>query len=342
MLIGFFCSVLGLALGFYGSEKIFSEETLPVPAGASERLQQVIGQAGLPSVATRKVLVPGSEDQWRTAARLHADNQPESIAQLSARLAVDHQPDLMDGVAVHWLQPGTADPDRRLFVYLHDGAYVFGAGEAGISEAVVIAARTGLLTVAIDYRMPPDHPHPTALEDVEAVYRGLLRSRKASQLAMGGTSAGGGLTLAAMHHLKGLGLPLPGALFLGTPWADLSKTGDTLHTLEGVDRILVTYEGLLAEASLLYAGGVDLQDPLLSPVYGEFAGFPPAYLVTGTRDLFLSDTARVHRKFRAAGIEADLNVYEGLSHAEYKFIEGSREHDAIYGELKAFLSRHLH
>ena len=66
----------------------------------------------------------------------------------------------MDGVAVHWLQPGTADSDRRLFVYLHDGAYVFGAGEAGISEAVVIAARTGLLTVAIDYRMPPDHPHP--------------------------------------------------------------------------------------------------------------------------------------------------------------------------------------
>ena len=124
MLIGLFCSVLGLALGFYGSEKIFSEETLPVPAGASEQLQQVIGQVGLPSVATRKLLVPRSEDQWRTAARLHADNQPESIAQLSARLAVDHQPDVMDGVAVHWLQPGTADPDRRLFVYLHDGAYV--------------------------------------------------------------------------------------------------------------------------------------------------------------------------------------------------------------------------
>ena len=130
MLIGFFCSVLGLALGFYGSEKIFSEETLPVPAGASERLQQVIGQAGLPSVATRKLLVPRSEDQWRTAARLHADNQPESIAQLSARLAVDHQPDVKDGVAVHWLQPGLCrpSPDPSCYLLHTESGYRPGTG----------------------------------------------------------------------------------------------------------------------------------------------------------------------------------------------------------------------
>ncbi len=79
--------------------------------------------------------------------------------------------------------------------------------------------------------------------------------------------------------------------------------------------------------------------PLISPVYGDFKGFPPTYLVTGTRDLFLSDTVRVHRKMRVAGVVADLNVYEGISHGEY--IVDSPESQQVYGELRTFLLRHL-
>jgi acetyl esterase/lipase len=76
-------------------------------------------------------------------------------------------------------------------------------------------------------------------------------------------------------------------------------------------------------------------------VYGDFEGFPPTYLVTGTRDLFLSDVARTHRKLRTAGVVADLNVYEGVSHGEYAFIIDSPESQQAYGELGAFLSKHL-
>jgi monoterpene epsilon-lactone hydrolase len=126
-------------------------------------------------------------------------------------------------------------------------------------------------------------------------------------------------------------------LYLGTPWADLTKTGDTLYTNEGIDRVLVSYDGMLSAAAQLYAHGADLTDPLLSPVYGEFKGFPPTYLVTGTRDLFLSDTARVHRKLRVAGVAADLNVHEGISHAEYAFVAGSPEWLQTYTELAEFL-----
>ena len=138
-----------------------------------------------------------------------------------------------------------------------------------------------------------------------------------------------------------MGLDLPGALWAGTPWADLSKTGDSLFTNEGVDRSLVTYDGLLEGAAKLYAGGQDLKTPLISPVYGHFEGFPPTSLVTGTRDLFLSDTARVHRKLRVAGVAADLNVYEAVSHAEYASMLGSPESEQVYGELGEFLRRHL-
>lgn len=160
-------------------------------------------------------------------------------------------------------------------------------------------------------------------------------------MGMGGTSAGGGLTLAAVHYFKSQSLPVPAALYLGTPWADLTKTSDTLYTNAGVDRILVTYDGLLAAAATLYANGEDLKNPLLSPLYGDFDGFPPTYLVSGTRDMLLSDTVRVHRKLRVAGIDADLNVYEGLSHAEYAIVLGSPEWQQTYGELAEFLAKYL-
>ena len=144
--------------------------------------------------------------------------------------------------------------------------------------------------------------------------RGLLEEHAAKTIGLGGTSAGGGLALASVQRLKELGLDLPGALWAGTPWSDLTKTGDSQYTNEGIDRSLVAYEGVLETCARLYAGGQDLKMPLLSPVYGSFDGFPPTYLVTGTRDLFLSDTVRVHRKLRSAGVVADLNVYEGMSH----------------------------
>jgi acetyl esterase/lipase len=145
--------------------------------------------------------------------------------------------------------------------------------------------------------------------------------------------------MASIHRFMELGLETPGALWAGTPWADLTKTGDSLFTNEGIDRALVSYHGLLEGAANLYAAGRDLRTPLISPVYGDFDGFPPTYLVTGTRDLFLSDVIRVHRKMRVAGVVADLNVYEGISHGEYTL--DSSEMDQVFGELGEFLLRHL-
>ena len=189
--------------------------------------------------------------------------------------------------------------------------------------------------------MPPDHPHPGAVDDVQRVYSELLKRYLANAIVMGGTSAGGGLTLAAVHRLKAAGLPVPAALHLGTPWADLTKSGDSLYTLEGIDRNLGTYDGILGEAAMLYAGDTPLTNPLLSPIYGDFSGFPPSYLVTGTRDLFLSDTVRVAQKMRAAGVEVQLNVFEVLSHAEYVTANDSPQHRQVYQGLTKFMTKHL-
>ena len=316
--------------------------TLTAPQGASPALRDAVAQTPTPPVMERKAVRPETAEEW-TALAAQFPNQTDLEA-LAMQANVVIEAGEIGGVASYRVSPkgGARAPHAsHVFLYIHGGAYVFGGGDAAVPEAAVISAFAGIPSVAVDYRMPPDHPFPAAVDDVVSVYRELLKDHAPGEIAIGGTSAGGGLSLAAIHQFKALELPVPGAVYLGTPWADLTDTSDSLHTLEGIDRILVTYDGMLASAARLYAAGTPLTDPLISPVYGDFTGFPPTYLVTGTRDMLLSDTARVHRKLKAAGVVADLNVYEGLSHAEYMMLVGSPENLQTYGELAQFLAAHL-
>lgn len=160
-------------------------------------------------------------------------------------------------------------------------------------------------------------------------------------MAMGGSSAGGAITLSAVQRIIELGVDVPGALFIGTPGSDLSKTGDSYYTNEAVDRNLLAHDGVVDAMIQLYAGGIELTDPRVSPVYGSFDGFPPTMLVSGTRDLLLSNTVRTHIKLREAGTKADLLVYEGMSHADY-LIEGvTSEGQHFMAELDRFFTKHL-
>ena len=339
-------AVLGvLAFGAQGEEAVWEigPRSLAPPAAASAALREAVAQTPTPTLEGRASMQPRTAEEWRALAASFA-SAPVDLDAIASAAGVTIEADRIADVAVYRVTPagGARSPhEKHVFLYVHGGAYVFGGGPAAVSEAVVISAMAGIPSVAIDYRMPPDHPFPAAVDDMEAVYRQLLDTYQPEGIAIGGTSAGGGLTLAAVHRFKSVGLAVPGALYLGTPWADLTDASDSLHTNEGIDRILVTYDGMLASAAKLYAGDTELTHTLISPVYGDFTGFPPTYLVTGTRDMLLSDTARVHRKLRTAGVVADLNVYEGLSHAEYAFLVGSPEYQQTYGELAQFLAKHL-
>lgn len=317
--------------------------TLPVPAGGSEALRRSLANTPAPDVEKHIQSAPTTAEQWSQMIAQYAAGGAQGALSLAKAWSVTVTEGEMAGVVVRTVTPAEleAGNENRLFVHVHGGAYVFGGGPASAIEAIVIAQHAKMPVLSIDYRMPPDHPFPAAVDDVVAVWRELLKNHPAASMALGGTSAGGGLALASTLKLRELGLPLPGAIFAGTPWADLTKTGDSQFTNEGIDRTLVTYDGVLEGAAKLYAGQEDLKTPLISPVYGDFEGFPPTYLVTGTRDLFLSDTARVHRKLRVAGVTAELNVYEGLSHAGYAFELRAPESQQVYGELASFLDEHL-
>lgn len=175
-----------------------------------------------------------------------------------------------------------------------------------------------------------------------AVWREVIKDQDAAGTALFGTSAAGNISLATTLRLKELGLPLPGAVFAGTPATDLKNKTDTWYTFEGLDP-LGKRESLIQATLNLYAGSEDLSNPLLSPINGDLAGFPPTILISGTRDLLLSDTVRMHRALREASVRADLHVYDGQTHGDYLqgligFVPESKD---AQRELYAFFDEHL-
>jgi len=197
----------------------------------------------------------------------------------------------------------------RVLVNLHGGAFLFYSGS--VVEAVPVATFAQIPVVAIDYRMPPAHPFPAALDDVVAVYRALLEHHRPEDIGFYGTSAGANLTAATVLRLDQEGLPRPGAI------AVISYGGgDSLATNDGLDPYLSTFGG--SDSGLdpiaLYAAGHDVEDPLITPLKGDFRGAPPALLVTGTRDLFLSGTTRLHLRMLQQGVDARLVVFDAMWH----------------------------
>ena len=163
------------------------------------------------------------------------------------------------------------DPDQApVYLDIHGGALIFGGGDLARLSGSRNAAVTGLVHWAVDYRVPPRHPFPAALDDVTAVYRALLDQRDPSDIVVGGGSAGGNLAAALLLRAKDEGLPLPSALVLLTPEADLTESGDSFHTVAAFDNTL----GSLRPVNLLYANGRDLADPYLSPLFGDLVRLP--------------------------------------------------------------------
>ena len=315
-------------------------KTLPVPDDVSAAARALIAEPyWLPFWSSP----PTTDDAWRALVEGSEASISQDLAKLRGTLGVTLEQTTMGGVNCYVLTPQTMPDAHRdqLIINAHGGAYVFGPGESGTLEATLMAAYGGYKVIEFDYRMPPDAPYPAGLDDAMAVWKAALAVHDPRRMAIVGTSAGGGLTLAMILRAKREGLALPAAIAPYSPWADLTETGDSYETNEGVDNVLVSYDGFLGRAALLYADGHNLKDPLLSPVYGDFRGFPPTLLMAGTRDLFLSNTVRTQRNLRRAGVRAELQMFEGFSHAQYLNDPAAPETKEIFAEVTAFFDENL-
>lgn len=219
-----------------------------------------------------------------------------------------------------------------VYLYLHGGAFVFGGGAYARAQAASNADALGVKCVSVDYRMPPDHPFPAAPNDCVAVYRALLETCLPARIVIGGSSAGGNLAAVATLMIRDRGLPLPAGVVLLTPEVDATESGDTFRTNALIDVVL---KGGLPECNALYLRDTPLDHPYASPLFADLAGFPPAFVQSGTRDLFLSNSVLFHRKLRRHGLRAELHVWEAMPHGGFG---GQAPEDAeLQAEIRAFI-----
>ncbi|MCB2049351.1 MAG: alpha/beta hydrolase fold domain-containing protein [Novosphingobium sp.] len=285
------------------------ERIVPVPAHASAQARAMLSQPVPP-----KAQYPALDDAagWKA----HIATMDANVATMFAGRLGDFAHTLTEwreeGALAYDIRPEHwSDADRRVYLYIHGGGLIMGAGEVCKTMTLASTGSYNVRVVSVDYRMPPDHPYPASLDDCMVFYRALLREYQPHQIIIGGGSAGGNLAAATILRARDEGLPLPAAAVLMSPELDLTESGDSHQTNAGLDSM-----GSLMQANLLYAGGRDLTDPYISPLFGDMAkGFPPTFLSTGTRDLFLSNTVRMHRKLRNAGIHAELHIKEAAPHA---------------------------
>jgi epsilon-lactone hydrolase len=312
-----------------------------VPARDLRPPRSVSPQAGAtlfvdPLVEAEGELPPASDLAGWT---MITDLVDQGLADQFGALAVDgtFERRSIDGVTVHVATPApvVGSASDRVFLDIHGGAFVFGAGDACAAFTRQTLARVHTTTWGVDYRMPPAHPYPAALDDCLAVYRSLLDERPPHAIVVGGTSAGGNLAAALMLRAAHEGLPRPAGLVLLSPEADLTESGDSFQTVLGVDNVL---RQSLASTIALYADGHDLQDPYLSPLFGDVSVFPPTFLQTGTRDLFLSNAVRLHRRLRSVDVRAELHVFEAMPHGGFDGADPTPEDEDVGVEVRKFLA----
>ncbi|MEO6376625.1 MAG: alpha/beta hydrolase [Caulobacteraceae bacterium] len=313
-------------------------QTIPPPRAVSDAARTYLATPFW--AGNRPPLAADDIEGWK-AAVADVDRMMEPMVQAMLAVAqADVETTQLAGVPVYVGTPRTFAPEKQAFahIYIHGGGWAFMGGAACGGQAALYAANLGLKTYAVDYRTPPTHRFPAALDDCVAVYRELLKTYRPENIVISGGSAGGNLTAATALRIRDAGLPWPAALGLMTPCTDGDFMSDTLATNAQLD--IVLKPAPMAEFWAVYAGEHDRTDPYLSPVYGDYAkGFPPTLLQSGTRDLLLSDTVRLHRALRRGGVEAELHVWEAMTHGGFG---GRSPEDAeLTAELKAFFERHL-
>ena len=245
----------------------------------------------------------------------------------------------LGGVPVINVEIQGADSDAVIF-YLHGGAYAIGTAASSVGLASQLARRAGTRLVTVDYRLAPEHPFPAAVDDAVAAYSGLLESGLSpSSIAIAGESAGGGLAAATLVALRDMGLGLPAAGALMSPWADLTLSGASLSAKADLDPALTP--GGLARRAGDYAPNEDRRDGLISPVFADLSGLPPLLVQAGSHEILLDDAIRLAARAAADDVAITLEITPGVPHVFQGFAAILEEGDSALTRAAAFLTDHL-
>jgi acetyl esterase/lipase len=255
----------------------------------------------------------------------------------------------MNGVRTDVVEPvsGVAPRNRdRVLIALHGGGFFAGAAFGGQAESIPLAGRGRIKVVAVDYRLTPEAKFPAASEDVEQVYRALLKTYKPANIGIYGCSAGGTLVAQSLAWFQHRHLPSPGAagIFCSGALPSFWYGGDSSSVTPVLNGHLAATPGVKhASPGDPYLDGVDQNDPLVAPALFPkvLAQFPPILLVTGTRDIAMSNALATNSRLLDVGVQTQLFVQEGLGHGEFNTVVGSPEAGQAYDVIWRFFDAHL-
>jgi len=239
------------------------------------------------------------------------------------------------GLPAAWIRPAGAD-EKKAVIHLHGGGYVTGFVDSHLMMCAPMAKVLKRNMLLPEYRLAPAHPFPAALEDALKTYRWLLsQGMEAQDIVISGDSAGGGLALATVLSLRDAGEPLPAALMCISPWADLTNSSKS-HTANAKSESVLRTD-VLTKWALLYTEKANLTNPLVSPVYADFRGFPPLLIQVGSDEILLDDSLALVEKAKSAGVDVTLRIWDDLWHAWPVLGDLIPESRAAFEEMKKFI-----
>ena len=249
------------------------------------------------------------------------------------------QPVDIGGRPGEWsLAPGS--DASRVLLFFHGGGYCSGSILSHRRMVTEAGRAAGARTLAVEYRLAPEHPFPAAYDDALAAWR-FLQEQGVSpdRIAVGGDSAGGGLTVALVNRLRDDGERGPACAWLASPWTDLTLTGETLATKDAVDPII--HRGYLNELVGAYVpAGMDRSDPRVSPLFADLKGFPPTLIQIGSNETLLSDATRFAAAAGAADVAVTLEVWPHMIHAWPLWNAHLADGRAALAHVGAFIREH--
>ena len=253
---------------------------------------------------------------------------------------VELNPVDLDGVPGEWsMVPGT-DPSRVL-MFFHGGGYCSGSIRSHRRMATEAGRGAGVRTLAVGYRLAPEHPFPAARDDALTAWHWLRRQGiDAAHIAVGGDSAGANLSVALINQLRADSEELPACAWLVSPWTDLTMSGSTMTTKDAVDPLM--HKGYLQELANAYVpAGMESNDPRISVLYADLHGLPPALIQVGSEEALLDDASRFATAAGAADVPVTLEIWPHMIHAWHLWNAHLDAGRRALARAAAFIRRHL-
>ena len=243
----------------------------------------------------------------------HRQSQDAIGSILGNTKAINYREINIEGMYAEWVSVNRAHMKKYVILHCHGGGYSTGSSLYARTLTSKLAESTSMDVLCFDYRLAPEHPYPAATEDAMKSWNYLMLSGYgARDVILTGDSAGGNLALSLVLKLKEEGRILPRGLVLMSPWTDLTSSGKSFTTKAELDPVLDSaYIDRMIHA---YAEGQNLKNPFISPLFGNFDGFPPTYIQVGENEILLSDSLRLHQNLVDANVPVKMDTYPGMWH----------------------------